>query len=109
MVFDCLNCFRYSYKTFLVFVPTEERRFRMVSNCWKQILEAAKLAYANKTGVYHFQEMITFGKLPIDFPAKVYLLYLLYLIVLKYCCSVPDRTIFFPQIFLVNYLHYSGM
>ena len=55
----------------------------MVSNCWKQILEAAKLAYANKTGVYHFQEMTTFGKLPIDFPAKVYLLYLLYLIVLN--------------------------
>ena len=33
-------------------------KFRPASNCWKKVLEAAKLAYANKT-----KESITFQKL----------------------------------------------
>ena len=31
-------------------------KFRQASNCCRRVLEAAKLAYANKTRVYHFPE-----------------------------------------------------
>ena len=31
-------------------------KFRQASNCCKRVLEAAKLAYANKTRVHHFPE-----------------------------------------------------
>ena len=31
-------------------------KFRQASNCCKRVLEAAKLAYANKTRVHHFSE-----------------------------------------------------
>ena len=31
-------------------------KFRQASNCFKRVLEAAKLAYANKTRVHHFPE-----------------------------------------------------
>ena len=55
-------------------------KFRQTSNRCKRILEAAKLAYANKTSPLlprNFVLMI-FCKLPIVFSAKVNLLYLLY-------------------------------
>ena len=51
-------------------------RFRQANNRWKRVLEAAKLAQANKT-----KESIpfgTFGELPIVFSTKVNLPYLLY-------------------------------
>ena len=31
-------------------------KFRQASNCCKRVLEAGKLAYANKTRVHHFPE-----------------------------------------------------
>ena len=55
-------------------------KFRWASNCCKRVLEAAKLAYANKKRVYHFpfSALGTFGKLLIAFSTKVNLLYFLY-------------------------------
>ena len=55
-------------------------KFRQASNCCKKVLEAAKLAYANKA-----KESITslklgsrdFGRLLIVLPTKVYLLFLM--------------------------------
>ena len=56
-------------------------QFRQASNRCKRVLEAAKLAYANKTKesiTCHHLVLGTFGKLPIVFSTKVNLLYLLY-------------------------------
>ena len=65
-------------------------KFRQACNCCERVLEAAKLAYADKT-----KESVTpqklgshdfcFGKLPIVFSTKVNLLYLLYLMAWR-CC-----------------------
>ena len=55
------------------------RKFREASNCYKTVLEAAKLAYATKTRVHHFPESLgTFGELLIVFSKKVSLVYLFY-------------------------------
>ena len=51
-------------------------KFRQTSNQCKMALEAAKLAYANKTKESIFSRI--FGKLPILISTKVNLLYLLY-------------------------------
>ena len=55
-------------------------KFRQASNCWKRVLEAAKLAYANKTKESITSQKFasqTFGELLIVFSTKVYLLHLL--------------------------------
>ena len=52
-------------------------KFRRDSNCSKSVLEAAKLAYANKTKA-SLTSHETFGKLHIEFSTKVNLAYLLY-------------------------------
>ena len=56
-------------------------KFRQASNCYKRVLEAAKLAYANKIknpSLLRNFPLWTFGKLLIVFLTKVNLLYLLY-------------------------------
>ena len=63
-------------------------KFRQASNHCKRVLEAAKLAYANKTKSPSLPKKLairTFGKLPIVFSTKVNLLYLLYSMAQK-CC-----------------------
>ena len=46
---------------------------RQASNRCKRVLEAAKLAYANKTKEsINSQALVTFGELPIVFSTKVY-------------------------------------
>ena len=63
-------------------------KFRQASNCWKKVLEPAKLAYANKTKNPSFPRNLalgTFGELPIVFSTKVNLLYLLYSMAWRYC------------------------
>ena len=57
-------------------------KFRQASNCYKKVLEAAKLAYANKTKESITSQklaLITFGELLIVFSTKINLLYLYYL------------------------------
>ena len=56
-------------------------KFRQASNYCKRVLEAAKLAHANKTKEFITSQKLgswTFGKLPIVNLQKVNLLYLLY-------------------------------
>ena len=56
-------------------------KFRQASNCCKRVLEAAKLAYANKKRSPLLPRNLAlriFGKLPIVFSTKENLLYLLY-------------------------------
>ena len=57
-------------------------KFRQTSNCSKGVLEAAKLAYANKTKEFITSQKLGSrdfrGKLPIMFSTKVNLLYLFY-------------------------------
>ena len=56
-------------------------KFRQASNHCKRVLEAAKLAHANKTKEFITSQKLgswTFDKLPIVFSTKVNLLYLLY-------------------------------
>ena len=56
-------------------------KFRQTSNCCKRVLEAAKLAYANKTKsplLPTHVALVTSGRLLIVFSTKVNLLYLLY-------------------------------
>ena len=56
-------------------------KFRQASNRCKRVLEAAKLAYANKTKesiTSRKLALVTFGELPIVFSTNVNLLYLLY-------------------------------
>ena len=56
-------------------------KFRQASNCCKRVLEAAKLAYANKTKESITSKnlvLMTFGEFLIVFSSKVSLLYLLY-------------------------------
>ena len=52
--FSCLCSCHSSQKSLFLFVPKDESfeskvKFRQASNCCKRVLEAAKLAYANKT------------------------------------------------------------
>ena len=51
-------------------------KFRQVSNCCRRVLEAAKLAYANKTkqSIPRNLALVTFGELLIVFSTKVNLL-----------------------------------
>ena len=87
MVFSWLCCFHNSWKS--LFFPmylqnkcSESKvKFGHAGNCYKRVLEAAKLAYANKTKDSSLSRNFalgTFGKLPIVFSTKVNLLYLLY-------------------------------
>ena len=63
MVFSCLCCCHSSLKSLFSFVPKRKSsdskiKFRQASNRCKRVLEASKLAYANKT-----KESITSQKL----------------------------------------------
>ena len=62
MVFSCLCCCHSSQKSFFCFYLKDKSdskiKFRQASNRCKRVLEAAKLAYANKT-----KESITSQKL----------------------------------------------
>ena len=62
MVFSCLYCCHSSKKSLCFYQQNKSSeskvKFRQVSNCCKSVLEAAKLAYANKT-----KESITSQKL----------------------------------------------
>ena len=63
-------------------------KFRQASNCCKRVLEATKLAYANKNdspSLHRNLALGSFGKLPVVFPTKVNLLYLLYSMTRR-CC-----------------------
>ena len=60
-------------------------KFRQASNHCKRVLEAAKLAYANKTKESITSQKLGFGKLLIVFSTKVNLLYLLYSMAER-CC-----------------------
>ena len=65
-------------------------KLRQSSNHYKRVLEAAKLAYANITkesitSTPRNLALRTFGKLPILFPTKVNLPYLLYSVAGRYC------------------------
>ena len=63
-------------------------KFRQASNCCKRVLEATKLAYANKNespSLHRNLALGSFGKLPVVFPTKVNLLYLLYSMTWRYC------------------------
>ena len=65
-------------------------RFRHASNRCKRVLEAAKIAYANKTKKSITSEkltLVTFGELLIVFSTKVNLLYLLYSTAQR-CCRL---------------------
>ena len=64
-------------------------KFRQASNHWKRVLEAAKLAYANKTkeSIMSQKHLMTFGKLLTVFSTKVNLLYLLYSMAWR-CCPL---------------------
>ena len=53
-------------------------KFRQASDHCKRVLQAAKLAYANKTSPPRILALRTFHELPIVFSTKVNLLYLLY-------------------------------
>ena len=55
-------------------------KFRQACNCCQRVLEAAKLACANKTkeSIPSNLALVIFGELPIVFSTKVNLLYLLY-------------------------------
>ena len=55
-------------------------KFRQACNCCQRVLEAAKLACANKTkeSIPRNLALVIFGELPIVFSTKVNLLYLLY-------------------------------
>ena len=61
---------------------TSKVNFRQTNICCKSVLEAAKLAYAEKTSLSFPRNMAlaAFGKLLIAFSTKVRLLYLHYLI-----------------------------
>ena len=63
-------------------------KFRQASNHCKRVLEAAKLAYANKTkeSILRILALVTFGELLIVFSTKVNLLYLLCLMAHR-CCT----------------------
>ena len=63
MIFSCLCCCHSSYKIFFCLYQKDKSseskvKFRQASNCCKRVLEAAKLAYANRT-----KESITSQKL----------------------------------------------
>ena len=78
MVFSCLS-------SCPIFICTNRisllnLRFRQVSNHCKRVLEATKVAYANKTKqsiTSQKRDSQSFGEFPIVFSAKVNLLYLL--------------------------------
>ena len=53
-------------------------KFRQASGCCKSVLEAAKLAYANKAKETIFSQKLGSQDLPIVFSTKANLLYLLY-------------------------------
>ena len=50
-------------------------KFRQDSNCWKRVIEAAKLAYANKTKESITSQKLGFWNLPKVFSIKVNLLH----------------------------------
>ena len=62
-------------------------KFIEANYCCKKVLEAAKLAYANKTRVHHFPQtwLSRILLMPIVLSLKVNLLYLLYLTTQKNC------------------------
>ena len=79
-------------------------KFRQASNHCKRILEAAKLAYANKQKSPSLPRNLalgTFGKLPIVFSKKVNLLYPLYSTTRR-CSSSSDKAKLFAETFSKN-------
>ena len=93
MVFSCLYCCHSSWKSLFCLYQQDKSseskvKLRQASNHCKRVVEAAKLAYANKT-----KESITpqklgsqdFDELLIVFSTKINLLYLLYSMAQR-CC-----------------------
>ena len=76
--------------------------FQTSNNGCKSILEAAKLAYDNKTKLERNLALGTLGKLLMVFLTKVNLLYLLYSMVRRYCFAAFDKAILFTKIFSKN-------
>ena len=93
MVFSCLCWCHISEKYFFHLYQKDKSSeskvtFRQASNCCKNIPEAAKLPYANKTKESITLQKLdpgTFGELPIVFSTRINLLYLLYSKVRR-CC-----------------------
>ena len=82
-------------------------KFRQASNRCKTVLEASKLAYANKTRVHHFPEtwlsLGTFGELLIVFSTKkVNLVYLLLFNGPEVLSSASDKAKLFVKKFSKN-------
>ena len=92
MVFNCLCCCHSSQKSLFCFYQQKSFestvKFRQAGNCSKRVLEAAKLAYANKTKSLSLSRNLvlgTFSKFLTVFSTKINLL------TVRRCCLLFSR------------------
>ena len=76
---------------------TSKVKFRQVSHCFKSLLEATKLTYANKTITSQNLPIVTFSG------TKVNLVYLFYLTDLRSCLLLLIKENYFKKILSKNF------